>query len=409
MKSRFLHIADVHLDTTFAGRPDHRARLQEAQRTAFQRAIDCALEEQVDAVLIAGDLFDNHRLTLGTEHFLIRQLARLHEAGVPCVYVTGNHDPGGSRYRSGGLAWPGSFHFIKGKRPEQIDIADRDGRPLLRVVGAGHIDERVADNLAGGFPSADGPVPHVGLLHTMVGTAGGAAHHDRYAPCSVDDLQRPGYAYWALGHIHLRQQVCDKSNAWYPGNLVGRNPRETGAKGGLLVTLDGRGVHSVQFRAFAPVQWLDVSLDALGSITTTQALEEEVRRLVRKEQAGHPDVSDWFVRLRLSGPSPLAHQLRDGSQLEDIEAAFADSLGITHLEIRSRNITLPVDLNEHRGQPHVLGEVLELLEELKENDPDLLESVAADRFAGGEGEEYVRQLLDGLDRLAAERLLIDAS
>lgn len=405
---RFLHLADVHLDTTFAGRPDHRSTLRKAQVKAFERAITCALEEQVDAVLIAGDLFDNDRLTLRTEYFLIRELGRLHEAGVPCIYVTGNHDPGGSRYRSGGLAWPPSFHFIKGKLPQTIEITGRDGEAFF-ITGAGHIDDRVQDNLAQSFPAAESGRPHVGLLHTMVASAGEAARHDRYAPCAVEDLQRPGYAYWALGHIHLRQQVCRRSNAWYPGNLVGRNPKESGPKGGLLVTLNEGGADAVEFRSFAPVQWLDVHLKDLEETGTMKQLEQAIARDVRMAQAEHPEVVDWFVRVRLEGATPLATQLRDQAQVEEIEGELANGLGVTELDVRASNITLPVALDEHRGQPHVLGEVLALLDELRAGDADALRIISSEAFAGGEGDDYVRSLLEGLDRLAAERLIAEAS
>lgn len=407
---RFLHIADVHLDTTFAGRPHHRGILRDAQLTAFKRAIDCALEEQVAAVLIAGDLFDNERLTLRTEYFVIQQLGRLHEARIPAVYVTGNHDPGGSRYRAGGLEWPESFHFVKGKRAETIDIADRDGGLQFRVSGAGHIDDRVRDNLAEGFPGADPDVPHIGLLHTMIVSANDASQHERYAPCAVEDLQRPGYAYWALGHIHFRQQICERSNAWYSGNLVGRNPKESGAKGGLLVTLDGRQVVDVQFRSFAPVQWLEIDCDDLSAIATVQSLQRVIMEKLDVAQKDHGDVSDWFVRVKLSGACSLARELRDEEQRNEIEAALAEGLGLTDLEIKASGLTLPIDLDEHRGQPHVLGEVLSMIEELKSGSGDLdMDGLLPNALADGEDEGYVLELLDGLDRAAAERLLASSN
>ena len=81
---RFLHLADVHLDTPFAGRSDGvRRRLQEASREALNRAVSCALAERVHAVLLAGDLFDGERLSFQTERFLLEELARLAEARRP--------------------------------------------------------------------------------------------------------------------------------------------------------------------------------------------------------------------------------------------------------------------------------------------------------------------------------------
>jgi len=92
---RFLHIADVHLDTSFAGRSEEvRARLREASRQAFRNAVDLAIREDVHALLIAGDLFDGDRLSFQTERFLLEQVGRLNDQGISVVYATGNHDPG---------------------------------------------------------------------------------------------------------------------------------------------------------------------------------------------------------------------------------------------------------------------------------------------------------------------------
>lgn len=82
---RFLHLADVHLDTTFLCRTAAlRSRLRDALREAVKRAVDCAIEEDVHAVLVAGDLFDNERLSFATEQFLSEQLSRLHHSQIPC-------------------------------------------------------------------------------------------------------------------------------------------------------------------------------------------------------------------------------------------------------------------------------------------------------------------------------------
>ena len=92
---RFLHVADVHLDTSFAGRSDSaRRRLRDASRQAFQAAVDLAIREDVHAFLVAGDLFDSERLSFSTERFLLEQAHRLGDHGITVVYATGNHDPG---------------------------------------------------------------------------------------------------------------------------------------------------------------------------------------------------------------------------------------------------------------------------------------------------------------------------
>ena len=105
---RIVHAADIHLDTPYRRHDEAvRARLREAGREAFTRLIDLALERQADALLIAGDLFDNELLTLATERVLVDELTRATGAGLTVVYATGNHDPGAGEL-------PGHGHRLAG-------------------------------------------------------------------------------------------------------------------------------------------------------------------------------------------------------------------------------------------------------------------------------------------------------
>lgn len=411
----FLHIGDVHLDTRFLCRtPRLRERLREALRTAFERAVDCAVREEVDALLIAGDLFDGDRLSYRTEAFLVDQLRRLDSHGITTIYVSGNHDPGGTRFDLFSVALPERFRFIRGNDVESVSVRGRGGEPVARVVGAGHTTARDSLNLARRFPPAEGPLPHVGLLHTMVTGARESEVHERYAPCAQEDLRRPGYSYWALGHIHVRQQVCDASHAYYCGNLQGRHPREDGPKGGLLVRLRSGLNPEVSFRSFAPLQWMQFTVDDLWHADSFQALTDAVRRAWDERVASSGDgvASDvqHLLRLTLSGPIPMYERLLDEGAIEDLEGALASALGVVDVEVRLERLSRPLELSIHRGQPHLLGETLELLRECAE-DPELLLEIAPEVLAGCGARDgsarayYLQALLAGLEIEAAMILL----
>ncbi len=406
---RFLHLADVHLDTAFEGRSAAlREHLRDALRTAFERAVDCAIDEAVDAVLLAGDLFDDDRLSVATEAFLVEQVERLDEADIDTMYVTGNHDPGGSGFRAAQIDWPDRFHYVDTRSPTTIELTGPEGAPQATVVAAGHVDAHEEANLAARFPEADGNTPTIGLLHAHVTSAAQVDAHDRYAPCTVEDLQAPGYDYWALGHIHTRQQVDADANAWYPGNLQGRSPRETGARGGLLVTLDD-GPPDVDFRPFAPTRWEHIVLDDLEEADTVQALVQRATAAFA-ERAGDAQATNWLLRLTLRGPCPMADDLASPDQVEELEQVFAERLSVRDVEVRTRSLVPPVDPEEHRGETHLIGEVLSLLDRL-ETDDEALDAVAPDVVAGVPDDDpdarrrYLRSLLDGLDREAVARLL----
>ena len=406
---RFLHLADVHLDTAFEGRSAAlRDHLRDALRTAFERAVDCAIDEDVHAVLLAGDLFDDDRLSVATEAFLVDQVQRLDDAGIDTVYVTGNHDPGGSGFRAAKIDWPDRFHYVDDRSPTTIELTGPDGTPRATVVAAGHVDAHEDTNLAARFPKV-GPAPTIGLLHAHVTSASQVAAHDRYAPCSAEDLRAPGYDYWALGHIHTRQQADEQAHAWYPGNLQGRSPRETGTRGGLLVTLDDGAAPNVEFRPFASTRWETLTLDTLDDVETVQALAQRAQTAFR-ETTQDATATDWLLRVVLRGPCPLADDLSSADQVAELEQVLAQRLEARDVEVRTRHLVPPVDPDDYRDETHLAGEVLALLDHARSDDAPL-DAVAPDVLAGCSDDDpearraYLRSLLDGLDREAVARLL----
>ncbi|MCF6430406.1 metallophosphoesterase, partial [Leisingera sp. MMG026] len=93
---RVLVSADIHLGSpirsTAMRNPDLGDHLKQASRDTFIRIVDLAISESVDALVLAGDIFDNDQPDLKSRAFLISQLARAADAGVPTVLIRGNHD-----------------------------------------------------------------------------------------------------------------------------------------------------------------------------------------------------------------------------------------------------------------------------------------------------------------------------
>ncbi len=414
---RIVHAADVHLDTPFRRHDaELRQQLQQAGREAFRALVDLTLEERADALLIAGDLFDNEWLTIATERVLTRELTRLTDAGITVVYTTGNHDPGRTNYRATHIDWPSSyFHLHASRTPRRIPI-HRGGERVGWVVTAGHQTTHESTNLASTFPPAPGPQPSVGLLHADVGGAQGAAADEAgnvYAPAALFDLD-PGYDYWALGHIHKRQRLREDSPAWYPGNLQGRDFGETGAKGALVVDLNPPEPPRVRFQPLAPVRWERLSVTDLSEARAIGDVHTAVRAafddLLEVEDHMLP-VQDWILRVELSGPCPLTAVLRSDEERDGLAEYLGESLGALDVEVRDAGLSQPIDLSRHVGQRHVLGEALELIEQAGRDDTLLSRLTPSELALGDEQAEegqrlqYLHGLLDGLDAAAAERLL----
>jgi DNA repair protein SbcD/Mre11 len=416
---RFLHLADVHLDTLFVARDERlRRRLREASHQALRAAFAVARRERVDAVLMAGDLFDGTRLSLSTERFLVDALAELAGSGIPFLYATGNHDPADSGGRGiTRLRWPDGVERFEVAEPRTVEVR-RNGELVGTVTAAGHEGPREARDLSRAFrPPAAAGVPAVAMLHTQVGGARSEGDHLRYAPSERPLLEGAGFDYWALGHIHLRQELATQPGIHYPGNLQGRSPRETGAKGGLLVELTGPGaLPEVTFVELAPVRWEEIRVAELAEAESLEPLLQTVEagwREARRTDPGRPG-TEWMLRVRLEGASPLHQQLRDRHEAEALGVELAARLGALEVEVRTEGLRPALDTSVAIERQDAAGEALRLVRRLAEPggpSPSEALGVAPPDLAGFEGHEaaeldaYLRDLLEGADAELLERFM----
>jgi DNA repair exonuclease SbcCD nuclease subunit len=415
---RFVHVADVHLDTSFAGRSESvRRRLRDASRDAFRRAVDLAIREDVHAFLVAGDLFDGDRLSFATERFLLEETARLGDHGITVVYATGNHDPGSPAARGPrSLPWPPNVRVAADATPQRHRVCEPSGRPVGYVTVAGHGSDREARDLSRLFPRPTGDLPEVGLLHTQVHSSLGSEAHHPYAPSELSFLLRAGYDYWALGHVHVRQMLAEDPPVWYAGSLQGRTHVDRGERGALLVDLSDRDAPAVSFRVLAPVRWETLDIDRLEGVTTLDELERHVQLAWQAARADDPGASgtEWMVRVVLSGACPLWSELRTEEDRDLLSRELTELVGALDVTVTAEMVHPVIALDEHRARIDVLGEALRLAASVRRGearlgsvDPGDLAGVSShDRAAV---DRYVRDLLDGIDGELATRLLDESA
>lgn len=410
MNFKFLHIADVHLDTPFKNKDLHlRSYLRESIRKAFESCIDIALYEKVHAVLIAGDLFDQHTFSFATEKFLIEQAKRLNEAKIKMFYAHGNHDPYTVIHRK--IAWPENVRIFGTGRPEKCAVTDMDGRTIAIVCGAGHESEREYRNLAQEFPGSEGGIPHIGLIHTMVHGAAGYGEHDVYAPCTLEDLRGRGYAYWALGHIHKQSIIADDPLTVYPGNLMGRNFSEDGPKGAYLVEISSDGKACVEFEEVAPVNWVTFTVDGISDCSDIGSLEDRIQASVIRQLEKYNNTRQLVPRIVLKGPCPLMEELQKEEEIETLVEVLKGRLSFNFLEVYANEVVRSIEPDKYRNGPHVLGTVLSIYDRLNLDDEFLLNLMGSDKLAGiaasascEDKVKYLRSLLCGLDYEITDRI-----
>lgn len=411
---KFLHIADVHFDTKFHSRKEVlRKKLRDHIRKAFSNAVDLCIKENVNGLLIAGDLFDNDRLSFKTEQFLIEEFNRLREKNIPVFYATGNHDPGQRGYRVNEINWPDNVHIFKDDKIEEVYIKDREDNKIGKIISCGHKTNRESKNLIKEFPVKMENIPHIGLVHTMVTNTLGVKNHDRYLPCTKEDLESKNYDYWALGHIHTRQKISENCDIYYPGNIQGRNPRETGEKGGLFITIDDNGIVKVDFIPLSPIKWHILNIGKLEDIKDYSQLREHMETNIREYiDINNLKESEVILRVELEGRAYLKKELQTKEDIDVIIEDLLSNLNLLDLEIKTDNLKRIYDISDYKEGNHVLATTLKYLENIEDDEflvERLLNMELANKIVKSRKEKlnYFYELMKNLDEEAMYRMVGD--
>uniref|UniRef100_Q3ARM0 Putative exonuclease n=1 Tax=Chlorobium chlorochromatii (strain CaD3) TaxID=340177 RepID=Q3ARM0_CHLCH len=359
----FLHVADLHLDSPLKGLEEYPdaplKQLRHATRRAFDNVVQMALDERVAFVVVAGDLYDTDWRDYNTGLFFVSRMAKLREAGIPVIIVSGNHDAASQITRS--LRLPDNVKILSHTHPESYLLEPYN----VAIHGQSFATRFVRDDLARNYPQADPSLFTIGLLHTSLETSG-----DVYAPTTLDLLRSKGYNYWALGHMH-RHEVVHR-NPWvvYTGNIQGRHIREGGAKGCMLVTVENDAVVQTEWRAVDVLRWARcaVLLEGCDSMEQVYHLVRERMEELRQQAEGRP----LALRVQLRGATPLHHTLHTkiGHVMEEIRA-IAVSFGDCWLEKVELELSAPHAKSDLLGAASPLASLLEAVDALELPDGSL--------------------------------------
>ncbi|POH19435.1 metallophosphoesterase family protein [Fructilactobacillus sanfranciscensis] len=231
---KFIHTADLHLDTPFDGIKNDLETptslwqtLKNAPYKSFQKIIDQAVNQKIDFMLIAGDVFDSKNQSVKALSFFIEQINRLNDAQIPVLLSFGNHDfqPDQGKH----FDFPANV-FIFPKEVTTHELTLHDGKRVA-VTSFSYPSQAVTTDLVQYFPLKGNADYQIGMVHGEIGKDG----KDNYAPFTISEMKSKGYDYWALGHIHKRSELNQVPMIEYPGDIQGRHKNEVGEKGYLLV------------------------------------------------------------------------------------------------------------------------------------------------------------------------------
>lgn len=289
---KFVHAADIHLDSPLVGLEKFDdapvAAIRDATREALKKLVQLCLDEQAAFLLIAGDVYDGEWKSLATGRFFAGQMARLAKVEIPVFVIKGNHDAASQVSRE--IALPGA-HVFDHRKAETVELEALG----VAIHGQSFRERAVLEDLSLGYPPARPGLFNIGMLHT---SATGNAMHEAYAPCSPADLARKGYDYWALGHVHQRALLSDDPPIVFPGNLQGRHVREPAeeGKGATVVeVVDGR-IASMHHVALDVVRWSHLMVDATGAVDA----EEVIRRACDQVRAASDACGGCLLAARVT-------------------------------------------------------------------------------------------------------------
>lgn len=385
MSFQFIHAADLHIDSPMRGLDRHAdapvEEIRSATRRAFENLIDTAVEQGVDFVLLAGDVFDDDWRDFHTGLFFTEQIARLKHAGIPVFIIHGNHDSEGGMTKR--LPLPDNAIVFDSRKPETHRLDDIQ----VAIHGQSFPERHVPEDLVSDYP---GPVQgwfNIGMLHTSLD---GREGHADYAPTTAQKLIDKDYDYWALGHVHKREIVSETPWISFPGNLQGRRVKESGSKGFDLVSVSDDGAIQAEHVSADVVRWHQITLDC-SEIETQAELKRAVTELIPRH-IGSDDDRLHAVRVIVEGQSALyvEEAKSPGLLAATVRAA---SYEIDHFDLwieKVRNALKPtIDRDHEAKREDAIGELVGLSNVIASSPENLKEFIE-------------QELQTGLDAMPAE-------
>lgn len=227
----FIHVADLHLDSQINGinqelPPEIVRRCKECSYISFNRIVNKAIEQQVDFMIIAGDIYDSYVRNIRAQLRFKIEMERLSFAKIDVFIIHGNHDYLVDRKL---LDLPKNV-YVFGSEVESIPYR-RNGEIIAYIHGFSYSSKKLDKSQLMNYKKKDTEHFHIGVLHGGIGS-----------DFTITELQEKRYDYWALGHIHKRQVLNEKSSILYPGNIQARHKKEIGEKGCMLVRLEKNNI-----------------------------------------------------------------------------------------------------------------------------------------------------------------------
>jgi len=361
---KFIHTADLHLDSPFVGVSAQSSSIAESLHSAtfdaYEALIQLCVKNNVDFLIVAGDVYDGADRSLRAQLRFYEGLKTLHEHNIRSFVVHGNHDPLDGW--SSSIKWPDSVHIFAGDKVETITVQKR-GEKIASVSGISYPTQKETRNLSELFHAENPDLFQIAMLHC---NCGGNIEHEPYAACKVGNLVNKNFDYWALGHIHTKCIQNTNPHIVYPGNIQGLNIREQGPRGCYFVTVtDDKNVR-MEFCPLDVIRWFSKDIRIEGSIDELDSRISACIDEVREQADGRSAV----CRINFIGRGRLYKDLIQGGVadlLEHSREKYSSGTPLVWIEKIDLHCGPALDIEQRRNGKDLLGELLRISDELRNN------------------------------------------
>lgn len=366
----FIHASDIHLDTPFVNissslTEEYRSVLRSSPFTALQNLLESAKANNVDFVLLCGDIYNGEDKSIAGQIALQKFARDLYKEGIQLFIIAGNHDPLRTtkyqlEYPPNTVIFPTEYHVVN---------FVKHGKTVAYIHGISHSTKEESRNLSECFTTEFDPdVFHIGMLHCTVSSVPQEKGKKQYVPCSLSDLQTKKMNYWALGHIHARNILSEYPHIVYSGNTQGIKSSEEGARGAYYVEVTDNKTVSMKFISTSAVIFDTIIIDLEEEDTPDIffiKIQEGIDSYIRTSTC----TSHYIFTLQLQGRTELDKWLRSYPEEEWVQRinehlrkSFA--FCIQSVDIETQHI---IPLEDLRAREDLLGETIRILESIQQD------------------------------------------
>jgi DNA repair protein SbcD/Mre11 len=338
---KFMHISDLHLGSILNIGNNETSAIRDIEIKgvyyAFNKAVDIAIENKADFIIISGDIYDRDCYYVRANKIFLDGAERLKKNNINVYIIHGNHDP--LKGMKNLYDTPDNIFVFPYESPKVYEIKDKDGSVICRIIGQSYEKKEEGKMIYKSFSLTDSSF-NIGVLHTSLNI-----NDKKYVPSSVNELSSvKGIDYWALGHIHKGGIVKENNPCIvYPGNPQGRDFGETGARGCYMVTVtNGKAIP--EFIQIGDYIYKEIEIDIkdydLSNITDIiNVLRGKISDLINLtyKPAG------YVIRWNIKGRGKIHHLIKEGR--EDIIKNMLETLNSEYESLSPFVHTDDIELN----------------------------------------------------------------